>query len=47
MTKISGTEHSAHKYNEIALNNFKRELIVEIKQYLSSTECSKTSENNC
>lgn len=45
--KISVTEYSSNKYNEqSALNNFKKELIVEIKQRLSSTECSKTSENN-
>ena len=45
--KTSAIEYSADKYNEqIALNNFTKELIVEIKQRLLSTECSKTSENN-
>ena len=38
MTKTSASEYSADKYNEqIALNNFRKELIVEMKHF-SSTE---------
>lgn len=46
MAKISAIEYSTVKYNEqIALNNFQKELIVEIKHF-SSMGSSKTREHN-
>ena len=47
MSKTFAIGYCADKYNEeIAINNFKTELVTEIKQHLTSTESSKTSEKN-
>ena len=45
--EIYATKYFPDKCNEqIVLNNFKKELIYEIKQHLSTTESSKNSEKN-